>query len=91
VNSILSTAPHFDSPHNKALLCVTSLAGILSVVGHFSNISVTQSKAWKTAKVQDYMPYVLICSLQITCLPNCPDYNYDTLHHNYVSYNKVHV
>ena len=77
-NSLQSTTLWFSTcaPHNKALLCVTSLARILSVVNHFSSISVTQSKTRKTAKVLGLHALCIYLFLQVTCLPNCPGYNY---------------
>jgi len=88
VDSILRTASPFNSPHvyhNKALLCLTSLAGILSVINHFSSISPQMVPTFVTVKnmenrqssSKEYTIY-LMCNcvlLRVTCLPNSPDYN----------------
>jgi len=92
-NSQHSTTLWFSActPHNKALLCVTSLAGILSLVSHFSSIteSASQSKTWKTAEVpgKKYTTCLmcLLCVLTSYVLVQLSrlQFNlYDTLHYN---------
>jgi len=84
VDSILNTAPHFDSPHvhfTTKHYCVYHYwqEFLVCMVRHFSSISVTQLKTWKTAKVPELHALCAYLFLQVTCLPNCPDYNFNCM------------